>query len=310
MSIEKRDFFVPSSDGVHTLAGVIYQPSGEARGFFQIVHGMTEHIARYEKIMFELAEAGWLCFGYDNLGHGHTVKEDSELGFIAGENGYDLLVRDVKAFSDAVFSEFGREEKPYCLMGHSMGSFIVRLAAERYVQPDRLIVMGTSGANPAAGAGLALIAVIKTFFGENHISNLIESIAFGSYNKRFGGGTKDDPKPWLTTDEAVRRRYYADKFCTFRFTVSAMGDLIRLIKLTNRAEWYRSLPKDMSVLLISGEEDPVGNYGKGVREVESALLAEKMAVECVLYAGARHEILNDFTYEAVKETLLEFCEKE
>ena len=310
MSIEKREFFAPSSDGVHTLAGVVYLPAGEVRGFFQIVHGMTEHIGRYERVMSELTEAGWLCFGYDNLGHGHTAREDCELGFIASKNGYDLLAKDVKVFSDAIFAEFDRGEKPYCLMGHSMGSFIVRLAAERYVKPNRLIVMGTSGANPAAGAGLALIALIKAFRGEKHVSNLIESIAFGSYNKRFGGGTKEDPKPWLTTDEEVRRRYYADPFCTFRFTVSAMGDLIRLIKLTNRAAWYHSLPERMPILLISGREDPVGNYGKGVEEVCSLLRAQGIETECVLYEGARHEILNDFTYEEVQKQLLDFCEKE
>ena len=306
--MERRDFSVLSSDGIHRLAGVVYLPKGELRGFFHVVHGMTEHIGRYERLMSELAEKGWLCFGYDHLGHGRTVNEDSELGYIAKKDGWMLLAQDVKVFSDAVFAEYDRGEKPYCLMGHSMGSFVVRLAAERYVRPDRLIVMGTGGSNPAAGAGLALIALLKRMFGDHHISNLIETMAFGSYNKRFGGGTEDDPKPWLTNDDAVRARYYADKYCTFRFTVSAMGDLIRLIRLVNRAEWYRNLPKDLPILLVSGKEDPVGNYGKGVCEVRDRLRAVSMDVDCVLYDGARHEILNDFTYESVKEKICLFCE--
>ena len=135
---------------------------------------------------------------------------------------------------------------------------------------------------------------------------MLDKLAFGSYNKRFGGGTKDDPKPWLTNDEKIRRRYYADKYCSFNFTVNAMGDLIHLVKYSNGREFYDSLDKSVSVLLVSGEEDPVGNYGKGVTEVERKLVKKGISVKKVLYKGARHEILNDFTYDAVQKEILEF----
>ena len=305
--IEKREFKVPSSDGVHRLSGVVYLPSGDVRGLFHIVHGMTEHIARYDRLMTDLAEAGWLAFGYDHLGHGKTANDEGELGYIAAERGFELLARDVAIFSAAVREAFSAADLPLCLLGHSMGSFVVRLAAERFVKPRYLIVMGTAGANPAAGAGLALIALIKRLKGDRHISPLVERIAFGSYNKRFGGNDPEDPKRWLTTDSAVRQAYYADPFCTFRFTVSAMGDLIRLIKHTNSVTWYRALPTSFPILLVSGEDDPVGNYGKGVREVARKLSAKGREVTCRLYTGARHEILNDFTYEVVRDDILTFC---
>ena len=305
--IEKREFKVPSSDGVHQLAGVVYLPEGEIRGLFHIVHGMTEHIARYDRLLRDLSEAGWLAFGYDHLGHGNTANGEGELGYIAAERGWELLARDVGVFSAAVREAFSAGEAPLCLLGHSMGSFVVRLAAERFIKPQYLIVMGTAGANPAAGAGLALIGLIKRLKGDRHISPLVEGIAFGSYNKRFGGDDPEDPKRWLSTDPAVRQAYYADPFCTFHFTVSAMGDLIRLIKETNRAAWYRSLPRSFPILLVSGEDDPVGNYGKGVREVEKKLKRQGVEVSCRLYAGARHEILNDFTYETVRDDILSFC---
>ncbi len=301
----KKEFKVSSSDGIHTLNGVVFLPESEPLGFFHIVHGMTEHIARYEKIMTDLCENGYICFGYDNLGHGNTAKDDSELGFIASKDGYDYLARDVKVFSDAIKQEYG-EDLPYYLMGHSMGSFITRLAVSKYVKPKKYICMGTAGKNPAAGVGLGLISVIKKLKGEKHISPLIDNIAFGSYNKRFGGGSKADPSPWLTNDENVRKIYYADKFCTFKFTVSAMGDLIKLIRLTNSKEWYGSVSKDLPILLLSGQEDPVGNYGKGVKEVEENLNNIGAKAKSVLYKNARHEILNDFTYNDVKNDILEF----
>ena len=309
MAVLKKNFFVPSSDGEHKLSGVAFYPEGKRCGFFQVVHGMTEHIGRYEKFMRDMAEAGFVCFGHDNLGHGNTARDDSELGYIAKKDGWELLVNDVKCFSDAVFEEFGRGNLPYILMGHSMGSFIARLAASKCVKPDKLVVMGTGGANPAADAGLALIACVKAIRGEKHFSPLVDKLAFGSYNKRFGGGSKEDPKPWLTNDAEVRKQYYSDKYCSFNFTVSAMGDLIKLMKHSNSEDWYWNIPPEISVLFVSGEEDPVGNYGKGVTEVSEALKREVAYVKCILYKGARHEILNDFTYETVKKDILTFCDK-
>ncbi len=300
-------FEVPSSDGIHTLRGEVCLPEGAPKGFYHIVHGMTEHIARYHRFMERLAEEGYIAFGYDHLGHGKTAENDSELGFIAKRDGYDLLARDVKVFSDKVRETYDKEGTlPYYLMGHSMGSFVVRLALERYVTPHKCILMGTAGNNPLAGMGLAVISLIKCFRGERHVSSFVENLAFGSYNKRFGGGTKEDPSPWLTTLDEERNKYYADKFCTFHFTVSAMGDLIRLIQLTNRKAWYQKIPHTIPILLVAGEEDPVGNYGNGVKEVHEGLLKEGIASTCILYAGARHEILNDTTYPKVAEDILSF----
>lgn len=308
--IEKRSMTVPSSDGIHTLSGAVYLPAGEPKGLFLVIHGMTEHIERYDRFLSALAEEGYVACGYDHVGHGKTARDASELGFIAKKRGWELLARDVGVFAEAVRKSLGVSELPLTLMGHSMGSFVVRLAAERFLLPHRLIVMGTGGPNPAAGVGLALIGLIKGLYGERHVSGLIDRIAFGSYDKRFGGGTPEDPKPWLTADEEVRRAYYADPFCSFSFTVSAMGDLIRLIKYTNASAWYRRISSSLPILLVSGEEDPVGNYGKGVKAVEKRLKRQGKRVECRLYEGARHEILNDGCYEAVLGDILRFCEME
>ena len=309
MAIQKQEYKVLSSDRVHQLAGVVFLPEGEPVGFFHVVHGMTEYIGRYERFMTEMAENGWICFGYDHLGHGYTVNNDSELGYIAKKDGWSLLVQDVHRFAEAAMAEFSPDGKelPYVLMGHSMGSFIVRLATETCVHPDRLIIMGTGGPNPAAGAGLALIGITKMLRGDRHISKLLDSIAFGSYNDAWKNSGETAPNPWLTSDQGVRKRYFADPLCTFKFTVSAMGDLITLTKESNRAAWYQNLPKDIPMLLVAGAEDPVGDFGKGVRYVHEHLLAAGIDATCKLYEGARHEILNDISYEDVVKDILAFC---
>lgn len=304
MSVTKREFSVLSSDGIHALSGVVFFPEGDVKGYFHIVHGMTEYIGRYERAMEDIARAGYICFGYDHLGHGKTACSDEELGYIAKNNGWDILTKDVKVFSDSVIKEFPYDA-PYILMGHSMGSFIVRLAAEKYVSPDKLIIMGTGGANPAADIGLALIGLTKFFKGERHISRFIDSVAFGSYNNRFK--EEKDNLSWLTNDKEVREKYRNDKFCSFKFTVSAMGDLVRLMKYSNRKAWYKNICRDMPILLVSGEDDPVGNYSRGVSLVRDKLKKVGNNVECILYRGARHEILNDFTYDDAMRDILAFC---
>lgn len=303
--MEKLDYQVLSSDGIHRLAGKIYIPNGQPSGILHVVHGMTEHIARYDRFMREMAEAGYLVCGYDHLGHGHTANDFSELGYIAPKRGWDYLLRDVKVFSEAVRAEYG-EDLPYFLMGHSMGSFVVRLATERYVRPDKLIVMGTGGPNPVAGMGLAVIGLIKLCKGDRHISPFVENLAFGSYNKRFGEDAH--PKAWLTQDGTVRDAYMADPFCTFHFTVSAMGDLIRMTKDCNRSAWFKALPSDLPILLVSGADDPVGDYGEGVLAVQKRLSAAGKNVTCRLYKGYRHEILNDACHDRVVEDIRGFLQ--
>lgn len=308
MSIEIKKIKVLSSDGIHMLAGIVYIPDGDIKGLYHVVHGMTEHIGRYDRFMRDMAECGYICFGYDNLGHGYTANDKSELGYIAKRRGWDLLARDVKVFSDAMREEYGKA-LPYYLMGHSMGSFIVRLSAEKYVAPDRLIIMGTGGPNPAASAGLAVIGIIKLFKGGRHISKLIDKLAFGSYNKKFTDNDANNSS-WLTTDMSVRKKYWQDEFCTFKFTVSAMGDLIRLMKYCNRGAWFKNISDILPILLVSGEDDPVGNYGQGIIYVAENLKKEGKNASYILYKGARHEILNDFTYEDVKRDILSFVEGE
>ena len=301
---------IPSSDGIHTLNERIYLPSCKPVGFLQTVHGMAEHIERYDALMRFMAENGFICFGHDHLGHGRTVKDETELGYFAPRKGYDFLLKDIQKASQEVISEYSDKDSetslPYCLLGHSMGSFIVRLAAEQYVHPDKLIIMGTSGKNPAAVPGIAFASVIQTFCGKKHISPLLNKVAFGSFNKKFEDSEKNDGFLWLSTDKEERDMYIADRFCGFDFTVSAIKDLIKMIKYSNRRGWFKTIASRTDILLVSGSDDPVGNYGKGVKEVYDRLKKENADVKMIIYDGARHEIMHDFCREKVFEDIKNF----
>ena len=266
MEITVKEFRVPSSDGVHTLWGQVYLPEGEARGYLHVVHGMTEHIRRYDAFMRHFAGEGYLVFGYDHLGHGYTATDENELGYIAEKDGWQRLADDVGVYASAVKAAFPLPAgRPYYLMGHSMGSFIVRVAVARGLRPEKLIVMGTGGANPASGVGLALIKTVRAFRGGKAYSPFVDRLAFGSYNKRFAA--EGDPRSWLTRDTAHRAKYAADPYCTFHFSLSAMQDLVTLNRRANSGAWFRAVPQDLPILLVSGSDDPVGTYGKGVPKV-------------------------------------------
>lgn len=305
MKFEVKTKNILSSDGKNTLSGTMYIPDGEIHGIFHLVHGMTEYIGRYEPLFSAMASAGYLCAGFDNLGHGNTAQA-GDLGFIAHKNGWSYMVDDVKLFSDALKSEY--PNLPYCLMGHSMGSFITRIAVSRYpMLADKYICCGTAGNNPAANIGLLICDIIKAFRGERAISPFIESIAFGSYNKRFDGNTDYE---WLTKDREVINKYSRDKFCTFHFTVSAMHDLISLMKLCNTKSCFKNTPNNLPIFIIAGDADPVGNYGKGVKQVYNNYKAYgKKDVTMFLYNDCRHEIHNDTCKEQMLDDIIKFITK-
>lgn len=302
MAFEIKILEVKSTDNIHTLKGKIFIPDGEIKGVFHLVHGMTEYIDRYDHLFSFLADNGYVSFGYDHLGHGKTAENDNELGFIAHKDGWKYLVNDVVAFTKAVKKMY--PNLPVILMGHSMGSFIARLVAENYKEEyDKFIFCGTSGPNPASLPGIMLVKIIKTVKGEKHKSNLIHNMAFGSYNKKFNG---DTPYEWLTNDSEIINKYKSDKYCTFRFTVSAMGDLINLLSKSNRSTWFKAVDSNKPIYLIAGDNDPVGNYGKGVTLVYNKLIKNGKKAEIKLYENCRHEIHNDLCKDEMFGDILKF----
>ena len=300
--VVREEFYVDSMDRVHMIHGYRwYDPEQEWIGVLQIVHGMLEYIERYDEFAEKMAEAGYYVIGHDHLGHGDSVDSMEELGHL-GEDGAVLWLKDMELVRRMAVA--AAPNLPYIMLGHSMGSFISRLAAEKYIKPDKFIIMGTGGPNPAAGIGLIAIDVVKFFKGERYISKAIDNLAFGTYNSHFKD--ENDPIAWLTKDKEQKKKYAADPYCTFKFTVSAMHDLVTLNKKANRAAWFQNIK--MPVLLVSGADDPVGNYGKGVTKVYEKLKKAGCNVQIKLYENCRHEILNDTCRDEVVRDIENFIE--
>ncbi len=301
------DLEVPSTDEKHILKGRVYVPDIRIRGLFQVVHGMVEHIGRYDSFMRELAAQGYLAFGCDQLGHGRTADEEGDFGYIAPKHGWLYMVYDVIRVADTVREQYGRD-LPYTLMGHSMGSFIARLAAVRR-RPGRLVIMGTGGPNSAAKAGILLADMVNRMQDGRKDSELLAKITFGKYSERFRG--EGDPKYWLSKEPKTIHDNRSDPYCGFHFSASAMRDLIILSERANAKSWFDAVSTEqdgekLPILLLSGMDDPVGDYSRGVRKICDMLQERGADVQMRLYADCRHEILNDTCRKNVIQEILFF----
>lgn len=295
MQHERRITF-RSADGVNLVTGWIYTPEGTPRGVIQISHGMCEYFQRYHRFIADMVAEGFVVCGNDHIGHGDSSRPEN-YGYFGEKNGYRYLVADLHQMTTIVKKEF--PQLPYFLFGHSMGSFIARLYLARYGRElDGAIICGTGGSNPLARLGVVACSCTAWFRGGHHRSHVLDRMAFGSFNKKCHPQRTD--KDWLTRDEAVVDRYLQDPRCSFSFTACGYRDLSRLSILANHRKWFCAVPKELPILLIAGDKDPVGHYGKGVDQVYRRL--NKAGVEDVsihLYPDARHELFNERNYDVV-----------
>lgn len=304
--MNKKSFVFRSSSGLSDIFVSSYFPAAECdiKGVIQIAHGMAEHHERYEDFIEVLNNNGYAVYINDHLGHGKSVSDDSELGYFGENKGYMNLVRDMKLLTDIIKKE--NPGLPVILFGHSMGSMLARLYTSEYGNViDGAIYCGTCGANPAAPVGITLVNLIKKLKGSHYRSELINKLAFGTYNNRFK--PQRTAFDWLTTDNDVVDKYIQDPYCGFLFTANGYKDLMELIVEINKKEWYQSVPKTIPVYLIAGKDDPVGNYGKGIYEVFDNLTEVRHKnVSVDLFSGDRHEILNEKDKDEVYKYVLKW----
>ena len=291
MSYIKNEFTFRSTSALADIHCASYLPeSGEVKAVVQIAHGMAEHLERYEPFADVLCNNGFAVYINDHLGHGQSIKNKDELGYFGKKDGWKVFVED--CFELTKLAKKENEGKPLFFFGHSMGSFVARAYSIKY--SDEIagaVYCGTAGPNPAAGAGIMLTNIIAKFKGDHHRSKLIDKVGFGTYNSKFEGRTAFD---WLTRDNDQVDKYIADELCGFLFTAYGYRDLFSLLSYVSSAEWFSSLSKDLPVLMIAGAMDPVGEYSKGIDKVYNSLAdAGKKNVDKILYADARHEILNE-----------------
>lgn len=271
---------------------------GEAKGVVQLVHGMAEHIRRYEDTAKALNAAGYHVVGHTHLGHGEGAKIK---GYFAEKDGWEAVLADTHAVR-----QWAQERFPglkYFLLGHSMGSFVVRCYALRHTDLDGLVISGTGHFDkPILTAGGLIAGLQGLFGGAAKPCKLLHTINFAANNK-----TVENPKTecdWLSRDEKQVAAYAADPLCGFMFTAKAYGDMFDGLGMLY-PEKLSAMNKDCPVYMFSGDHDPVGANGEGVRKVHDELKAAGIKdLTLKLYEGGRHEMFNEINREEVWADLI------
>lgn len=305
----REEFYFDSRDGQSKIHAVRFSPDeGKVvRGVVQIVHGMSEHIERYVEFAEFLTDKGFVVTGEDHLGHGKSVGQNGKLGYFCKQDPATVVVRDVhrlKKMTEGLYPGV-----PYVIIGHSMGSFILRNYLIRYgTGITGAIILGTGMQARGLVKAAKTVAKIQTLLvGAGKPGKLIDKLSFGSYNARIA-----EPKSsfaWLSRDEKKVAEYDADPFCGFTFTANGFCTLFELIDRLYNVESLQKIPKELPVLMAAGDADPVGDYGSGVKRAYESLRSVGMTnVQLKLYNDCRHELLNELNRAEVMSDILNWLE--
>ena len=309
MEYQKKTGRFPSSAANEIVTYYVYVPAVEKpAGILQIAHGMCEYVERYEPFIEFMLEKGWIVCGNDHLGHGRTALEEKNYGYMGGADGWKHMVVDMHTLTRRM--QQLHPGMPYFLLAHSMGSFLGRAYLARYGKElTGAIIMGTSsgvGWLPATAA-LGLIRVMSLIKGDRYRSSAVQKMVFGSYNKRLVDPATDSD--WISSDPETVKKYVADPMCTFTFTLSGFRNLRQVLRSVSSPQWAHQVPQELPIFIVSGEEDPVGSYGRGPAKVRERLIrAGVKDVTLKLYPEYRHEPLNEVGREQVYEDLYYWME--
>lgn len=281
----------------------------KTKATLHINHGMAEHSLRYDGFARFLNEHGYTVFCQDHRGHGRTKMTGDEAGWFAEKDGWMRICRDSYALDKEIEKEY--PDIPHFIFGHSMGSFLTRTNIALHSDDYRAaVIMGTGASKGIVSKIGHSIAVKRAHkYGSKHKDEFLNNLAFGSYLRKFNH-KNEGIYCWLSSDRNEVKKYEEDPDCGFICSSSFYADLIEGLETANDTALISRIRKDLPILFLSGDMDPVGNYSKGVRKAVS--LYKESGIKDVrirLYEGGRHEILNDKMRDSVMADVLSFYEE-
>ncbi|WP_201534719.1 alpha/beta fold hydrolase [Psychrobacter immobilis] len=301
---------ITSSDNIHYLHHVFFEPSNKdtaVKATLLIVHGMAEHGGRYADFAQFLADNGVAVATYDHLGHGQTLKTEADLGFFGDEHPVQSLLKDVIVMADSLKSR--HPNVPHFVMGHSMGSFIVRNVLKHHAHNfTGAILMGTADANPLTKVLLPVNKILAKV-APRQPNTLLANAMNKVLNTKLKNRTSSSQFAWLSENIANIDAFESDPMTGFAFTNNGFMTLFTLMEAGLNKGWSTTIAKSFPMLFISGEDDPVGNMGKGIRKIVTRLNKQNFShVDIQLYPNMRHEPLHEKDNQTVYQDILEWIE--
>ncbi len=274
----------------------------------QLAHGMAEHSARYARFAHVCNEQGIIVVAGDHRGHGHTGERAGLMGYFGPEEGFERVVNDLHLLNQWLQEKY--PALPIFLMGHSMGSFLARRYLQKFGDTIKgAILMGSAG-DPGPAVKIAkYIARLQMRKDPTKPSSILDRLTMGGYNRSIKNPrTKFD---WLTREGAEVDKYLADPFCGIVCSSGFFYDLFTGLEQIHDPSLIKNIPPALPILVVSGEGDPVGGHGKGIRQFvdlyEQCGLNE---ITMILYPHARHELLNETNREEVMHDIYTWLKKQ
>lgn len=302
----KYDLFYGSKGGGR-IHGCRWEPKGQPKGVVQIVHGIAEHIDRFESVAIYLAELGYVVVAEDHMGHGRSISEDCPQGCFNG--GWFAAVEDTRTLMRYSMNKY--PGIPYILIGISMGSFMVRTLLTQYPNSgvSGAVLCGTAWQDRMVlRTGRMACDVAYRLSGDKAPSTMLQKLLFGGYNR--GIRNPKSPNAWLCRDEDVVRIYDEDPLCGFAASAGLYRAMMEGLVYIQDPRHIAAMDKSLPVLFLAGDRDPVGNYGKGVETCAQAFRDAGMEqVTVKIYPEDRHDVLNELDKLTVWTDLTQWMEE-
>lgn len=274
-------------------------------GVVIISHGMAEHMGRYKWLAHQLNSDGFHVVGHDHRGHGKWIKNGSKEGVFADNNGWKLVTDDLIHLIQSSKKEYPNVK--HYLLSHSMGSYIALSAIKHNLNLSGLILSGSSNISPSTlFIQKIIIKLIVMFNGRNTKSNFLDALTMRNFNNQFK--PVKSPNDWISTDPKNVEDYTNDSLCGFIASNGLWDDMVSSFKFIYSKDHYLSSDHNLPILIISGDKDPVGEYGKGITRLYKFLKSIFRNTSIILLENERHEVFSglkkDNTYSKLKSFLL------
>ncbi|MDH5034517.1 alpha/beta fold hydrolase [Chryseobacterium cucumeris] len=297
MNPSQKSTFLPSKiNSSSQLFYTLFSPK-TAKATLLIVHGMQEHSGRYAEIAEYFTSLGIAVLTYDHLGHGKSVKDKKDIGFFQLEKPDERLVADAEMMADYLAEQY--PDVPHFILGHSMGSFITRCLLQKASSKfSGAIITGTGGPLPGIDILRGYLS-LATAIAPRH-RTFLNSVFTSVNNKHFKKDQDFSDTSWLSVNPKNRQAFEKDELCGIPFTHNAFYTLFTIYKKATARNWATPISKSFPFLFVSGQKDPIGDFGKGVMQTVNNLKIDGFQnVDVKIYPDMRHEILNESIREQV-----------
>lgn len=265
------------------------------KGIIILIHGMAEHIERYDSLATYFNTIGYLVYGSDQRGHGKTPGLQ---GYIHPKNGWEVLTKD-----QYEFYRFIKEKHPeldISYFAHSMGSFVFKnLIGSHDMNLNKVILSGSGYKSQTEGRlNLFIAKIVNLIKGGKREAIFFDKLV----NDPFAASVESPISrfDWISRDKNEVAKYINDSKCGFICTNNFYLSLIKLVVEGGKKSKMNRIPKELPILLYSGDHDPVGGMGASeVKKYYKILKSLDKNVTLEINKGGRHESVNEINREEV-----------